>query len=283
MSTYGDNSLSLEQTVELLPTDFAPVVITDRKRQLATSSKGLIALRSSRDYFPATWWTSFKPELLETEVKYVIIALGYSGILVIPSHVILDFGRKFAVSKLKNGRQNIRIKKEDSKLVMYEPGAPTVDLTGYFIPAKPPRTYPYHFSKFRVSLFTLCDTPNEEVSFSTVRKFVSETIQRTLDAGENPFRQAHDVDVHTLSSWNIHIPSVSSEEEMYDTRNQETLAAWIMDTDEMQEALNMFRGKKPTDTDDPECSAWEMDDEAVYEIQIDQLLAYLIPSEGDWQ
>lgn len=56
-----------------------------------------------------------------------------------------------------------------------------------------------------------------------------------------------------------------------------------MDTDEMQEALNMFRGKKPTDTDDPECSAWEMGDEAVYEIQVEQLLAYLIPSEGDWQ
>lgn len=53
----------------------------------------------------------------------------------IPSSVILDFGRKYAVSKLKNGRQNIRIKKEDGRIVMYEPGAPTVDLTDFFIPS----------------------------------------------------------------------------------------------------------------------------------------------------
>lgn len=135
MGIFGDNALSLEQTVELLPPYFSPVEIFDRKRQLAHSAKGLIALRTSRHYFPASWWTSFKPEMLEREVKFLIIALDFSGILVIPSSVILDFGRKYAVSKLKNGRQNIRIKKEDGRIVMYEPGAPTVDLTDFFIPS----------------------------------------------------------------------------------------------------------------------------------------------------
>lgn len=134
MNLYGDNALSIEQSVKLLPAEFAPIEIIDKKRQLATTSKGQIALRSSRDYFPASWWTSFKPELLEREVHFVVIALGFSGILIVPSHVVLDFGRKYAVSKLKNGRQNIRLKKVDSKIVMYEPGAPIVDLTSYFVP-----------------------------------------------------------------------------------------------------------------------------------------------------
>lgn len=126
--------MSLEQSIKLLPADFSPVDIIDKRRQLATSSKGLIALRSSRDYFPASWWTSVKPELLEREVKFVVIALGFSGILIVPSHVVLDFGRKYAVSKLKNGRQNIRLKKVDTNIVMYESGAPIVDLTSYFVP-----------------------------------------------------------------------------------------------------------------------------------------------------
>lgn len=135
MSYFEDRSLSIEQSIELLPPDFAPVEILDRKRQLADSSKGKIALRSSQKYFPNFWTISYRPELLETEIKFLVVALDFSGILVVPSEIFLEFGRKHAASKLKNVRQTIKIKKVDEHIVLYEPGAPLEDLAQYFIPA----------------------------------------------------------------------------------------------------------------------------------------------------
>lgn len=286
MGANGTETLSLDQIVDLLPDDFSPVEITDRRKQCASSAKGVVYLRSSQDFFPASWHVMFRYSAVEADASYFAIALGKRGILLIPAHELLVYAHKYAAAKRKGDNQKLHIKSDRNDMTrfyLYEPGAPTIDLTDYFIPAKPPRTYSYQFSKFRVSIFTCCDKPNEPVSAYTVRKFVSETIQRTLDAGENPYRQARQADVHTLRSWTTNIPSVGIEEEMFDARNQDKLAAWIMGTDEMQEALDMFRGMRPTDDNDPECRAWEMDDEAVYEIQVDQLLAYLIPTEGDWQ
>ncbi len=141
----------------------------------------------------------------------------------------------------------------------------------------------YQFSKYRVNIFMTCDADNQPLSENYVRKFVADTIERTLDAGENPYYQARESDVHTFGSWRTHIPSVDTNEEMYDSDNRDCLTEWIMQTDEMQEALTMFRNKRPSDNDDPECSAWKMDDEAIYDIQVVSLLVYLIPTEGDWQ
>lgn len=114
----------------------------------------------------------------------------------------------------------------------------------------------YQFTKFRVSIFMTCDADNQPLTENNVRKFVSDTILRTLDAGENPYYQALESDVHTFGSWGTYIPSVGSEEEMYDSYNRDILTEWIMQTDEMQEALSMFRGKRPKDKDDPEMRAW---------------------------
>ena len=116
-----------------------------------------------------------------------------------------------------------------------------------------------------------CDADNQPLTENNVRKFVSDTILRTLDAGESPYYQARESDVHTFGSWGTYIPSVDIEEEMYDSHNRDILTEWIIQTDEMQEALSMFRGNRPTDKGDSECSAWEIDDEAINEIQVNTL------------
>ncbi len=62
----------------------------------------------------------------------MVVALGYDGIIIIPSKIVLDFGEKYNVSTLKNGRQNVRLKMEHGSLYLYE-GSNNIDLTDQFI------------------------------------------------------------------------------------------------------------------------------------------------------
>ena len=132
-------ALSLNDAIKLLPSTFAPLHTIRNRPQLVSTSRGIIEFHATREYIIANtriWWTATKT-LEKFDVKWIMISLGYDGIVVMPSTVILDYAKDNKVTTLKNGRQNIRIKQNGSRLFMYESGAPEIDLTPYFIPNTP--------------------------------------------------------------------------------------------------------------------------------------------------
>lgn len=131
-------ALNIDQAIKLLPVHFERPIILDTRRKIISTSKGNLMFRASREYSEIfsdkTWWTSVSKDALKDEIKYVVVALGYDGIIIIPSKIVLDFGEKYNVSTLKNGRQNVRLKMEHSRLYLYE-GSNYIDLTDQFIPS----------------------------------------------------------------------------------------------------------------------------------------------------
>lgn len=118
------------------------------------------------------------------------------------------------------------------------------------------------------------DTPEQELTESRVRRFVMESITRTLDMGEDPVNQAQWSEVHP--GW--HGPC------LHEGMSDEELTEWIMCTEEMEQAIMMFRGETAQNpNEENEISGWIMDEEEVESTDVSQLLLDLIPLEGDWQ
>lgn len=131
-------ALNIDQAIKLLPVQFERPIMTDTSRKIISTSKGNLIFRASREYSEIfsdkTWWTSVTKDALKDVIKYVVVALGYDGIVIIPSSVILDFGKKYNVFTLKNGRQNVRIKMEHDRVYLYD-GINKLDLTEGFFPS----------------------------------------------------------------------------------------------------------------------------------------------------
>lgn len=130
-------ALSFHQAIGLLPSKFTPTQIIRNRPQLVSTALGIIEFHATREYTLANnriWWTASNT-LEKYSVEWIMIALGYEGIVVIPAKIILDYAKNNKVSTLKTGRQNIRIKKDGSRIIMYESGASEIDLTRFFIPS----------------------------------------------------------------------------------------------------------------------------------------------------
>lgn len=136
-------------------------------------------------------------------------------------------------------------------------------------------------SKYRISLPLLSDVT--EVNYSSVSRTVEAIIRQQLDYGNDPYEQARWSDVHNPDGL-YDLPQPKTEEAMNDDGNIQALTDWIMQTDEMQEALTTFRGTDPH-KGNPESleRAQALDEEQSEELSVEELLNGITPMEGDWR
>lgn len=129
------DALSISQAIALFPPEFSPNSIVRKSPQLIATPMGIVEYHATKEYKVSNcpvWWTATN-SIDKYNVKWIAIGIGHDGIVLTPSSVILDYAKYNSISTLKFGRQNIRIKKECGKLLMYESGAKSIDLTPYFI------------------------------------------------------------------------------------------------------------------------------------------------------
>lgn len=128
-------ALSLSKSISLLPQEFTPHTIINRQSQMIQTPLGIVEFHASKEYIQNSmpiWWTATRT-LEKYDVKWILIALGFDGVILMPYSMIIDYARKYRISILKGGRQNIRIKKLAEKYFMYDSRAEDVDITEYFI------------------------------------------------------------------------------------------------------------------------------------------------------
>ena len=124
--------LSWEQVKKLLPVPFNDSV--KLKGTLYSSSEGDILFYGSKKYEQngEHWWYSIDSKTLN-EVKYVLLSLGFQGVLLVPAGVFLDYKEKNPVRYVKGGREIVSIYSEN-RYVRRESKGAELDLTRYFIP-----------------------------------------------------------------------------------------------------------------------------------------------------
>ena len=129
------------------------------------------------------------------------------------------------------------------------------------------------FSKWGVSLPMCSESPEQPLTERRVRMFVEETISRTREQGNDPMQQAMESEVH---------PGPVSDN-LHPAMEEADLLEWIMETEEMQEALIMFRDQNPQHPEAAEVEAHRMTKEEVEETDVTQLLLDITITESDWQ
>ena len=136
-----------------------------------------------------------------------------------------------------------------------------------------------HLTKLGVSLSILSD--EKTVTEDSVRRSVLQVIKQQVEMQNNPYEEATWSDVHNQDGTGD-IPQPKTPEAMESSSNQERLADWIMQTDEMQEALNMLRG---TSLSKPQADVEmePLDEEQSEGLSVEEMLNDLIQMESDWR
>ena len=129
------------------------------------------------------------------------------------------------------------------------------------------------FSKWGISLPMKSRKAGEPLTEERVRLFVAEEIDRTEEQGIDPAQQAMEAEVHPG-----HLSSI-----LHRGISPADLLEWIMETEEMQEALTMFRDQNPQRPEATEVEAHRMTEEEVEATDVTQLLLDLTAAESDWQ
>lgn len=130
------------------------------------------------------------------------------------------------------------------------------------------------FSKWGISLPMKSRKAGDPLTEERVRLFVAEAIDRTKEQGNDPAQQAMEAEVHPCP--------ISSN--LNPAMEEADLLEWIMETEEMRQALMMFRGKNPENPEtENHIQAWRMDEEEVEETDVMKLLLDLTVAESDWQ
>ena len=129
------------------------------------------------------------------------------------------------------------------------------------------------FSKWGISLSMCSETPEQPLTEQRVRRFVMEAINRTQEQGYNPVLQAMQSEVHPG-------PIADS---LHPEMTEAALLEWIMQTEEMQEALIMFHNQIPSAPEASEVEAHKMEQEEVEVMDVEQLLLNLTVSQSDWR
>ena len=137
----------------------------------------------------------------------------------------------------------------------------------------------YSFNKWRIQLPVAMEKPKPPTE-EAVRKTVKTIIEQTLETGQNPYEQARMAEVHNQETI---LPNPVSKKEQEAEANKAQLLEWIMSTEEMQEALIMFRNSNPQEGTSNEVETWTMSKEEMEEMTVETLLLNLRPTEGDWQ
>lgn len=117
------------------------------------------------------------------------------------------------------------------------------------------------------------ETPKQPLTEQRVRRFVQETIARTQEQGNDPVQQAIQSEIHPG-------PIADS---LHPEMTEVALLEWIMQSQEMQEALMMFRNQTPNSPEASEVEAHKMEQEEVEATDVEQLLLDLTVAQSDWQ
>ncbi len=129
------------------------------------------------------------------------------------------------------------------------------------------------FSKWGISLPMCSENPKQPLTEQRGRPFVAETIARTQEQGNDPVRQAMQSEIHPGPVADTLQPSTTEAE----------LLEWIMQSQEMQEALIMFRDQNPSSPEASEVEAHRMEQEEVEATDVEQLLLDLTVAQSDWR
>lgn len=130
------------------------------------------------------------------------------------------------------------------------------------------------FYKLGISLPMCSDNLSDPLTEGRVRKMVRIAIERTLDEGEDPVEQARMSEIHPCPiSCNL-----------YKGMPENKLVDWIMETEEMQQALGWFKGLSPDKQyEEYQTEVEIMDEEEVEMTDVYYLLLGLTQVESDWQ
>lgn len=117
------------------------------------------------------------------------------------------------------------------------------------------------------------ETPKQPLTEQRVRLFVEETIARTQEQGNDPVQQAIQSEIHPG-------PIADS---LHPEMTEAALLEWIMQSQEMQEALIMFRNQSLSNPEASEVEAHKMEQEEVEATDVEQLLLDLTVAQSDWR
>lgn len=139
----------------------------------------------------------------------------------------------------------------------------------------------YIYRKWGVSLPALFPSGVTQLTENLVSNTLVAIARQTLEQDQDPYRQAREAELHNWTP----VPRLPepSEEELDNPQNLQDLIEWIMTSEEMQEAIMMFRNQPPQDNPENQISVEKLDEEASEELNVEQLLMNLKPTEGDWQ
>ena len=126
-----------------------------------------------------------------------------------------------------------------------------------------------------------CGSPKETLTERRVRESFRKGIEHSLENGENPYSLAATSDLHHPFGLNG-LPEPETEEQQNSSRNKEALLAWIMETDEMRQALVMFSGQTPGNPD-RENGIEAREAEEGEPSDLTSLIAGIAETEADWQ
>lgn len=130
-------ALSFEQSKNLLPGEFCPNVLLTGRKKLIQTPMGVVAFRHSSLLDCGEWKTSYNEDDIRTEIDYLLYALGYEGVLILPRDVMLGFKDKNYNGRWANNGYPIHIFKENDRFYWHGIDGNTLDVTKYFISNKP--------------------------------------------------------------------------------------------------------------------------------------------------
>ena len=84
--------LTLKEVQELLPTEFSPTKLIDKIQKLYESPKGIILFKEAKikDSNESQYGVK-KETVLNYKVSYVCLTVGFNGILLIPSELLINY------------------------------------------------------------------------------------------------------------------------------------------------------------------------------------------------
>ena len=129
------------------------------------------------------------------------------------------------------------------------------------------------YSKWGISLTVQKENPGP-LTKKEVEQTIMSAIEQSLEEGENPYKQTRESGLTMTWEAPKMLPYPNSENQK-DEKQKILLASWIMGTDQMQEALTLFKSKEELITE-------QIPEESV-QMNLSELIQEIIPVEPDYQ
>lgn len=128
--------LTLKEVQELLPIEFCPTKLIDKIQKLYEYPKGVILFREAKIKDSNESQYGVKKETVQKyNVSYICLTVGFNGILLIPSEILINYFDDNDSSKFSNGRSELKIHIMEGKFILKgRKTSEELGLTHYFIP-----------------------------------------------------------------------------------------------------------------------------------------------------